>query len=338
MRIELEAQVEKHDEDMQKLKIQFAEKNNLSDKELIALKNAYKEIEAERMKATDGHRKFMSTNTALKATNEDLRKKWASARFKFEQVEKELETLRKDKHTQDLIIGEVRRQAKENAAKRKRLESASEAAERKLNTAERELSSAETRISQQDATIKDLKLEVSKLEMDRDLKAPLLQIGVEIRLRNLEHARETLLEVPRGEINKAIIMNGNLAAHSAIGAVDAAMFKADLVPENFVEEATKVFKKMYQIEPSRYGIWCPKVLRLMDCRATVNTVKAFRGRNASADLRDERCDVDNRLIELHNSLGQREFETNEEVDELIQRLELLTTEIVQVDRSRGGRH
>jgi hypothetical protein len=44
------------------------------------------------------------------------------------------------------------------------------------------------------------------------------------------------------------------------------------------------------------------------------------------------------LIELHNSLGRRDFETDEEVEELMQELELLTTEIVQVDRSRGGLH
>ncbi|PMD36968.1 hypothetical protein L207DRAFT_515427 [Hyaloscypha variabilis F] len=133
-------------------------------------------------------------------------------------------------------------------------------------------------------------------------------------------------------------MNGNVAAHSANGAVDAAMFKADLVPDEFLEEATKVFRKMYQSDPSGYGYLCPKALKLIDCRATVDTVKAFRGRNASADLRDERYDVEGRLIELHNSLGRREFETDEEVEELMQKLELLTTEIVQVDRSRGGRH
>jgi len=90
MRAELEAKVKRQDEDMQKFKFQSSNKNALHAKELLTLKNEYNEIKAERMEAVDGHRKLLNSDTALKATNEDLKKKWASARFKFEQVEKEL--------------------------------------------------------------------------------------------------------------------------------------------------------------------------------------------------------------------------------------------------------
>jgi hypothetical protein len=58
------------------------------------------------------------------------------------------------------------------------------------------LAGAKTRIDEQLANIKVFKSEIAKLESDRGLKAPLLQIGVDIRLRKLEHARETLLEPP----------------------------------------------------------------------------------------------------------------------------------------------
>jgi hypothetical protein len=119
------------------------------------------------------------------------------------------------------------------------------------------------------------------LESDRDLKAPILQIGVDVRLRNLEQARETLLNVSRDETNRTIVMNGNTAAHRANGAVDAAMFQAGLISDEYMEEAKEIFKQMYQVEPSEYGCWSPKLLRLIDCQATVSTVKAFRGRNAS---------------------------------------------------------
>jgi hypothetical protein len=176
------------------------------------------------------------------------------------------------------------------------------------------------------------------LESDRDLKAPILQIGVDVRLRNLEQARESLLNVSRDETNRTIVMNGNTAAHRANGAVDAAMFQAGLISDEYMEEAKEIFKQMYQVEPSEYGCWSPKLLRLIDCQATVSTVKAFRGRNASFELRAEHAEINKRLIELHTTLYRREFEANAEVHELIERMELLTTEIVEVDRSRSGRH
>jgi chromosome segregation ATPase len=371
MRAELEAKVKRQDEDMQKFKLQSSNKNALHAKELLSLKSEYNEIKAERMEAVDGHRKLLNNNTALKAANEDLKKKWASARFKFEQVEKELETLKKDKLAQDLDLKELRRQDREIGDERIRLEAIVAAAElakntsrsdydklfsevqrlrsqvqhsttaqrnnqnwkhkcenlqrqyrqldedyqntkreiisyklevtnlkrsrqsadRKLDNTENELAGVKSRVSRQVATIKDLTSNISKLERDRDLKAPVLQIGVDVRLRNFEHARETYLEVPRDEIDRSIIMNGNVAAHSANGAVDAAMFQAGLVPDEYMEDAEAIFKKMYQVEPSKYGCWSPKVLRLVDCQATINTVKAVRGRNASAELREEHSEM-----------------------------------------------
>jgi chromosome segregation ATPase len=209
---------------------------------------------------------------------------------------------------------------------------------KRLDVAEDELSDAQARINRQAKTIKDLKAEISALERDRDLKAPILQIGVDVRLRNLEHARDTVLEVSRGELDRAIIMNGNIAAHRANAAVDAAIFQAGLVSDEYMEEAKYVFKRMYQVEPSNYGCWSPKVLRMIDCQATVMSVKAIRRRNASFELREEHSEISDRLLELHTSMGRREFEADEEVDELIEKMELLTTEIVEMDRTRGGKH
>ena len=409
-----------HAHELLSLRNKYNETEKLRTKELLSLKTAYNDAEAERMRATDGHRKLLNTNTALKLSNEELKKKWASAKFKFEQVEKELEVLKKDKATQDAIIKQVRRQAQEGVEERKRLEVAAAAAERlknitradydklisenqilkaqvqqsstskeknhdwklkcqklrmehkgreksleaaqieivslqhevtdlkihrgsverKLDITLSELTIARTTIQRHVVTMKELKSDIAKLEGDGDLKAPLLQIGVNIRLRNFEHARETLFGISRSDVDRSIIANGNVAAHSANGAVDASMFKAGLIPEVYLEEATEVFERMYQIEPSKYGSSCPKYLRLADCRATLDTLKAFRGRNgnASAHLRDQHDDIDGRLTELHSSLSRREFEADKEVGDLIERLEFLTTEIVQVDRSRGSRH
>jgi hypothetical protein len=208
---------------------------------------------------------------------------------------------------------------------------------RELENMQDKLCKANTRINRQEKSIKELKSKVSDVERDRDLKAPILQIGIDIRLRNLEHAAETVLKVPRDEIDGAIIMNGNNAAHRANGAVDAALFQAGLVPEDYMERAEEIFEEMYTVAPSEYGGWSPKVLRLIDCRATIKTVKAFR-RHASLDLREQHSEIDSELLELHKLLGQRSFESSKVVRESIEELELLTTKIVEADRSRGGRH
>jgi hypothetical protein len=415
---ELEGKIKKQIEEIKKLQIELTDKNNLRSEQYLALKNGRREIEAQRMKATDDYRKLMNVHTALNGEKKSLEKQLASEKVKFILAEKEIEKLRQEQQEQDLKIRQLARQVNEGLAEKGRLDSRIAVAEharefsqraystvfwelqnarsqlttasntqrsnqrvrtdlgrlqrdhdnlrrdyddakqeigdlkrdirdlkgdkrllqRQLDDAEDESLKKRGTIGRQANIIKDLKSEVLALESERDLKAPILQIGIDVRLRNFEHARETLLNTSRDESNRALITNGNTAAHRANGAVDAAMFQADLVPDEYIEDAEEIFSEMYEVEPSKYGCWSPKVLRLIDCRATVNTVKAFRGRNASSDLRDEHAEIDSRLIDLHKSMAQRTFESNREVDELIQKLELLTTEIVEVDRSRGGRH
>jgi hypothetical protein len=83
------------------------------------------------------------------------------------------------------------------------------------------------------------------MEKDRDLKAPLVKAAVEVRLRFVEQAREAVLNVSRGEVDLAIIENGNKAAHHANGEMDAELFTAVLVPEEYKEAATEIYKNLY---------------------------------------------------------------------------------------------
>lgn len=148
----------------------------------------------------------------------------------------------------------------------------------------------------QAAIIKRLKLQITDLEIDRNLKAPIIQIGVDVRLRNLEQTREALNEVPRAQVDHTVVMNGNIAAHRANGTVDAALIKTGLVPD--------------------------------DCHATIIAVKALDHRTSSSGLRDKFHDVEERLLELKNTKNVREFESDLEVDVLLGQLERLTQMIV----------
>lgn len=208
---------------------------------------------------------------------------------------------------------------------------------KELSKVRSDLSNAKTRISNQSETITELTEEVSRLESDRDLLAPIVKIGVDIRLRYLEDARETALGIPRGDIDRAIIMNGNNAAHRANGVADAVLFKQELIPDDSLINATRLFEDLYCNPPSDYRCCTSRVNKLLDCRATIRTVKAVNNGTGSADHRDEHTEIDNELVKMYKDMGNDKFEQDEEAGELLERLEQLTDEIVEMDRSRYNR-
>lgn len=182
-----------------------------------------------------------------------------------------------------------------------------------------------------------LKHEIAELKKSQD--SPLVKIGVDIRLRNLELARETALDVPTSDLDGAIILSGNVAAHRANGAVDAAIFEAGLVPDGYIEEASKVFKALYHCQPSDYPTqWVSGIKRLLDCRATIKTVKAVAGSADCSALESAHSRLDSELCTQHDNLWSREdFDTDPSVEERLLRLEVTTEEIVDIKRSKNSR-
>jgi hypothetical protein len=206
-----------------------------------------------------------------------------------------------------------------------------------LSKTRSDLSNAKTRISNQSETITELTEEVSQLESNRALLAPLVKIGVNIRLRYLEDARETALGVPRGDIDRAIIMNGNNAAHRGNGVADAVLFKQELIPDENLIDAKRIFEDLYDNPPPNYKCCDSRLHKLLDCRATIRTVKAVNNGTGSVAHRNEHMNIANQLVEMYNSTNKKEFGQDEEAGELIERLEQLTDEIVEMDRSRYNR-
>lgn len=190
-------------------------------------------------------------------------------------------------------------------------------------------------ISTRDQSITDLKSKVSLLESDRDLKAPFIQKAVDLRLRFLEQAREKILKVSRGDVDLAIIQNGNNAAHRAYGALDAALFKLNLIPEEYKATGETIFEKLYTVKPDQYGNWYPKAERLLDCRASIYALKPINRSNSTQESREEHGRIDTEIVR-HQRMSWQDFESSKVVEELIVKLENLTDEIIQLDRSRHG--
>jgi hypothetical protein len=191
--------------------------------------------------------------------------------------------------------------------------------------------------SQLHAKVTKLEMEVSSLKQDRDLKAPLIQLAVDIRLRYLEIARETAFQTSRTDENKVIIMNGNIAAHRANGAVDAAIFKAGLVPACYKEAATKIFEHLYLLLPEQYGCWSPKTQRIQDCSATLASLKLQNNFKQSEWERGEHEKIRQKLISLSSSMSEDDFESSKEVEQLVVKLEYLNGQIVERDRAKHPR-
>ncbi|KAG4441097.1 hypothetical protein IFR05_003451 [Cadophora sp. M221] len=190
-----------------------------------------------------------------------------------------------------------------------------------------------------DQLIQSLKDENTESKTTRGLLSPLVQIGVDIRLRNLEFARETALDVPTSDLDRATTLSGNIAAHRANGTVDAVLFEAGLLPEGCIEEATRVFKILYPVEPSRYKTeWGSRIKRVIDYRATVKTVKSVAGSNNCSHLESEHYSLDDKLSKLHDDMLDKDsFESDPTVEAQLSRLEEITEEIVDIKRSKGGR-
>ena len=196
---------------------------------------------------------------------------------------------------------------------------------------------AETENATQAQYIESLRKTKDDLEKTRDLLQPILQVGVDIRLRNLESAREILLKIKQDQKDRAIILAGNVAAHRPNGVVDAALFAAGLVPEDYLPEARRVFVKMYQVAPENYGCWTPMVLRMIDCQATVATVQVqhhFKKFDTS-DLRAEHERLHKFLVSRQKRLSPVEFESDDKAKKLLSKIEVIMEEIVDLSRGKG---
>ena len=206
-----------------------------------------------------------------------------------------------------------------------------------FNKTEKDLSNIKAQNGIHAQTIQSLDTQIAVLEVDRDLKAPLVKVAVDLRLRYLELARETVFKLSRGQVDRGIIMNGNNAANRGIGALDAVLFKLGVVPDEYMEDAKQIFEELYTVAPSDYGCYPPKALRLVDCRATLASLKPMNKGNGSIVERDQHDQIDNEIIDLHKTMAIEEIERSQQVEDMVTKLERLTDEIVEMDRSRSAR-
>lgn len=276
--------------------------------EVSRLQDAFSDLRAQRTPVTD-NRDAVASLRALRKRHDELGRQFEASRDDLNSLHAEKIQLEKDYEL---------------------LKTNREAAKQFLVEAEMENAT-------QAQDIENLRKARASLEKTRDLLQPILQIGVDIRLRNLESAREILLKIKQDQKDRAIILAGNVAAHRPNGVVDAALFAAGLVPEDYLPEATRAFVKMYQVAPENYGCWTPMVLRMIDCQATVATVQVqhhFKKFDTS-DLRAEHERLHKFLVSRQKRLSPEEFESDDKAKKLLAKIEVIMEEIVDLSRGKG---
>ena len=176
--------------------------------------------------------------------------------------------------------------------------------------------------------------EFNSLKTERKLLEPIIRIARDIGLRIFEQAREIVYDLSRGHVDRAIIQSGNRAAHSASGLFLSALFEANLIPEDYLENATEIFEELYGMPPKHYGHQCQVLRRAADCVATLRTLKPLNNGRGSIDLREEHeswVDLIPDYLVAGHAYSYYDLEAG------IDRLEFLTEQIVEIDPRRNGR-
>jgi hypothetical protein len=135
--------------------------------------------------------------------------------------------------------------------------------------------------------IEDLEDKVAELEEDRDIKAPLLEKAIDIRVRFMVQARNLLFDTPLSDNDREKVRIGNASAHGGCGLADEALFLAGIVDQ---DEWSQTFEQLYDKKPGEFVQYLPNHRKAADCKATVQTVMAVDGDCDWSDMRDELLD------------------------------------------------
>ncbi|KAE9378738.1 hypothetical protein N431DRAFT_450683 [Stipitochalara longipes BDJ] len=101
------------------------------------------------------------------------------------------------------------------------------------------------------AKFEALEKDFQKANEDKEKTKPLVEIGIAVRLRFLEQARESIMGEEGGIFNQQAIREGNQAAHNANGTADAALFTTRVLEESKPSGKSWVivFEKLYTQSP-----------------------------------------------------------------------------------------
>lgn len=220
------------------------------------------------------------------------------------------------------------------------LRSKREVLESVVKTKDRKIKNQKTTINRLNSLVDELKWTISDLEEDQEIKAPLVQVGTDIRIRFLEQERISPNGAfdPKHSLDPAIIERGNSAAHAGNVLADQALFKAELISEHYAN----TFKYLYcwksaNISSPENIFWDSR--KLMEAVEFDVTIHAGQGIHDGLGTSDERASARSlveELFDIYSQIGAERFEQNFKAQVLLCELEVMKNDIVASFR-RGRR-
>ncbi|THV46742.1 hypothetical protein BGAL_0363g00090 [Botrytis galanthina] len=177
----------------------------------------------------------------------------------------------------------------------------------------------------------NLQLKVNELVQDLTLRNPLMLVGVTVRLRFLEQAKEFVVNKrDRPELNRELRNEGNLAAHYGNIIADESLFKLEYIPVDCLEMTRRLFRELYNCYPDRRQYFDPIEIRLSNILAAN---RAHRRTESSASQRKDLMEMYQQLQVLQDS----EEPSTVEISNHVTAIELITDDIIDLDlRTRRG--
>lgn len=175
---------------------------------------------------------------------------------------------------------------------------------------------------------------IAELERDRDLKEPLVQVGVSVRLRYLEWAKR-LLGLKRIDLHYPHIQGGNDAAHNAFGEIDVILFQGDILSSAVKTSLAVAFTEVYRYTPEEYSLQSRKLLQVINCEGTLRTLNVINDGNRPIVLKQLVLDQIDILKDKSARVSKEDFDADEEVQRRVIRVTELTKQII--DEERDGR-
>lgn len=119
-------------------------------------------------------------------------------------------------------------------------------------------------------TILRLQVKVTKLEKEKAMNEPLIQIGVKVRLRLLNSAREAYKV--NGMPDRHAAQEGNMVAHGGMARVDKLLFRNNLLSPERHKLYSDIFREIYWSSPHEHDSIPAIVVDTFDCEVTIRTL------------------------------------------------------------------
>jgi hypothetical protein len=224
---------------------------------------------------------------------------------------------------------------------KRQLAAARELHSQEMERAKAEITALEKKHEEELKEFETLAQESQQLKRELEVKEPLYQVGLDVRLRFLEYARESISGVDPRNLDQGVIARGYNATHRGRGEADNAALSClrGAVPTAHLDA---LFIDLYHCPTSRYLNWTePKLRQALNYQASIRTL-TIQNHSLNRPIRERQSAMEHfqfiwetyeRFRGSFQSIGDA---TRSEIERRLVILKELTARILIADRLNKG--